>query len=238
MKAMKGASLPECREKCGRRVQSKRSKLCSICFGKQAAKTGARSAGNKNGNPDNAGNAAGNPDNAGNVDAVGNPGNAGNVHAAGNPDNAGNVDGNPDNAGNKTRGAVKKRAGKRSGVRRSATKALVVKKEWLDLILDGEKTWEIRGSSVIQREYIHLAESKETGMIKGRARLVDSFRLTKALFEKHRNRHHLAKWADVKYKKPHAWIFEDAERFSKPFVFEHAQGAVIWVDTRGRRARS
>ena len=46
MKAMKGASLPECREKCGRRVRSKRSKLCSICFLKQAAQTGAHSAGN------------------------------------------------------------------------------------------------------------------------------------------------------------------------------------------------
>ena len=126
-----------------------------------------------------------------------------------------------------------KKAGKRSGVRRSATIALVLKKKWLDLILAGKKTWEIRGSATTQRGYIHFAESKVTGQIKGRARLVDSFPLTKPMFEKHRDRHRLTQWSEVGYKKPHAWVVEAAERFGKPFVFEHAQGAVIWVCTRG-----
>ena len=39
------------------------------------------------------------------------------------------------NAGNVQTGSVKKRAGERSGVRRSAKSALVVKKRWLDKIL-------------------------------------------------------------------------------------------------------
>ena len=34
--------LPHCKNKCGRRVQTKRSKLCSNCFGKNAVSSGAR----------------------------------------------------------------------------------------------------------------------------------------------------------------------------------------------------
>ena len=35
--------LPHCKNKCGRRVQTKRSKLCSNCFGRNAVSSGARS---------------------------------------------------------------------------------------------------------------------------------------------------------------------------------------------------
>ena len=45
------------------------------------------------------------------------------------------------NEGNVSKGAIKKGAGARSGVRRSAKRALVVKKKWLDLILAGQKKW-------------------------------------------------------------------------------------------------
>ena len=117
-------------------------------------------------------------------------------------------------------------------MKRSASIALVVKKKWLDLILSGKKTWEIRGSNTTQRGNIHLAESKKTGRIQGRARLVDTFLLTKPWFEKHRHRHRILRWLNVEYKKPYAWVLEAAERFAKPFEFEHAPGAVIWVRTK------
>ena len=52
------------------------------------------------------------------------------------------------NSGNTTTGGKKKAAGKRSGVRRSAKRALVVKKRWLDLILARQRKWEIRGSTL------------------------------------------------------------------------------------------
>ena len=89
----------------------------------------------------------------------GNPGNAGNPYARG---SAGNV-------GNARKGAVKKHAGKRSGIRRSAKQALVVKKVWLDLILSGRKTWEIRGMATSKRCWIHFAESQAGGLLMGRA---------------------------------------------------------------------
>ena len=78
--AKAACALPRCRAKCGRKVKTRRSKLCSVCFEMEAKRSGARTAGNAN--------------------ATGSPGNIGN--AAGNPDNIGNAAGNPDNVGNHT----------------------------------------------------------------------------------------------------------------------------------------
>ena len=39
----------------------------------------------------------------------------------------------------------------------------------------------------------------------------------------------LSSWDMVPYQNPHAWVLEDAERYEKPFEYEHKQGAVIWV---------
>ena len=73
---------------------------------------------------------------------------------------AGNSRGNPGNAGNINRGRKKISAGRRSGVKRCAKFALVVKGYWLDKILAREKDWEIRICSTARRGFIHFAQSK------------------------------------------------------------------------------
>ena len=209
--AMK-AKKPNCANfrRCGRQAKSVCSKFCEPCFKLNAAKTGRKSSGNKRakGITGNAGNSQGNPDNAGNSQAQGKTGNAGNAK----------------------RGAVKTRAGKRSGVKRSAKRALVVKKKWLELILARQKTWEIRGSSTSKRGWIHLAQSKAGGQLVGRARLVASFPVSRSVFKKSFNKHRVPSLSEVPYDTPHAWVLEDAEEFDKPFQYEHKQGAVVWVD--------
>jgi len=194
--------------------------------------------GNATGNPGNNGNDAGNPGNAGN--AIGNPGNDGNVkgntgnagNTAGSPGNNGSVIGSPGNIGNRKTGSDKKAAGTRSGLKRSATTALVVKKQWLDKLLTGEKDWEIRGSYTCRRGYVHFAESGAGGALRGRARLVDCIPVSKAAFGSFFNRHRIPSVEDVPYKNIYAWVFEDAERFATPFGYEHKPGAVSWVRLR------
>ena len=220
MKVMK----PNCKNfrRCGRRARSIHAKFCEPCFKINAARTGRKSSGNTG--------AKGSIGNVGNSQAQGKSGNAGNLQ--GNPDNAGNPQarGKSGNAGNVKIGAVKKRAGKRSGVRRSAKRALVIKKKWLDLILDGRKTWEIRGSSTAKRGWVHLAESKAGGKLVGRAKLVASFPLSRSSFMKNYSKHRVSSLNTVPYETPHAWVFADAEKFERPFLYEHKQGAVVWVD--------
>ena len=132
---------------------------------------------------------------------------------------AGNV-GNPDAKG----------AGKRSGVRRSAKRALIVKKKGLDLILAGQKKWEIRGSSTAKRGWIHFAESQAGGKLMGRARLVDCFPVSRKSFMRNFHQHKVSSLSMVPYHTPYAWVLEDCEKFDTPFQYEHKQGAVIWVD--------
>ena len=134
------------------------------------------------------------------------------------------------NGGNTTTGRKKKRAGKRSGVRRSAKRALVVKKRWLDLILARQKKWEIRGSSTAKRGWIHFAESQAGGKLMGRARLVDCFPVSRESFVRNFHQHRVPSLSMVPYHTPYAWVLEDCEKFDKAFDYEHKRGAVIWVD--------
>ena len=43
------------------------------------------------------------------------------------------------------------------------------------------------------------------------------------------HRHRVPSWAQVKYKSVYAWVLKEAERFERPFKYDHTQGAVIWV---------
>jgi hypothetical protein len=203
--------MAKCKKRCGRRVRTKRSTLCLTCFNRQAIQSGAQSAGN----------------------AKGNAGNAGNANAKGNAGNAGNAKGNAGNAGNAKKGTVKKRAGKRSGLKRSSKVTLVVKKRWLDLILAGDKDWEIRNRRTTRRGWIHFAQSQAGGKLIGRARLVDCLSVPRSSFMKHVSRHCVTSLSDCaevqKYKSIFAWVLEDAERFKSPFVYKHTPGAMSWA---------
>jgi hypothetical protein len=52
------------------------------------------------------------------------------------------------------------------------THGLFIRKEWLDKILAGTKTWEIRGKATMRRGTIALIESK-SGHVVGTCELVD-----------------------------------------------------------------
>ena len=132
------------------------------------------------------------------------------------------------NRGNTTVGKPKCMSGKRSGVRRGANVALVVRQPWANYILDGAKTWEIRGSKTTRRGWIHLAQSG-TGKLVGGARLVDCIRVPHSEFMKHRDLHCVPALSVVKYKAIYAWVFRGARRYKEPFEYSHTTGAIIWV---------
>ncbi len=136
-------------------------------------------------------------------------------------------------SGNCTTGEVKKvfgsKGGKRSGLRRKAKVALVIKKPWLDKILSRQKTWEIRGCSTTRRGWVHLAQSRAGGKLVGCARLVGCRLVPRESFASHVAHHCVRNLTDVPHKKIYAWVLQDAARYSRPFSYKHAAGAVIWV---------
>lgn len=106
---------------------------------------------------------------------------------------------------------------------------LIVRKPWIDLILDGEKTWEIRGNDTKKRGRILLAESG-TGLVMGSAELYHTCILLKEDFEAYHRKHRIeAEFEELPYKNPHIWWLRHPNRFEKPVPYVHPQGAVIWV---------
>lgn len=111
-------------------------------------------------------------------------------------------------------------------------KCLIIKKEHLDRILDGSKTWEMRSRMTKVRGKIGLIESR-SGLIVGECEIygcVDmscfsSKVLRDRFFGWHRcyDTSALEKWNK-------AWIVENAKRYDEPIPYKHPQGAVIWVN--------
>ena len=82
---------------------------------------------------------------------------------------------------------MKRQAGERSGLRRRADIALIIKQLWLDKILSKEKQWEIRGKATSRRGPILLAEPG--GLLMGSAVLADCVLLDKQEFLTHTAQH-------------------------------------------------
>lgn len=111
------------------------------------------------------------------------------------------------------------------------TKGLVIKKQWLDLILSGNKTWEIRGSNTKIRSEIALIQSG-SGQVIGKAELIHSRLLTMEEYQSAENFHCIPEELrkEAPYKKIYAWELRNAIRFNEPVHYKHPQGAVIWVN--------
>ena len=112
-------------------------------------------------------------------------------------------------------------------------RALLVRDPWIDLILAGKKTWEIRGAATSVRGRIGLIRSG-SGEISGTADLVAcEGPLDLAALRRHQRKHKVP-IADLRgvlerYERPHAWVVEHARRLRRPVPYEHPSGAVIWV---------
>ena len=111
-------------------------------------------------------------------------------------------------------------------------RALLIRHPWIDLILDGKKTWEIRGSRTAIRGTIGLIPSG-SGAIAGVCDVIDcigplsayAFRKNAAKAGMRPNEAELG-W----YQNTYAWVFSNPRRLKDPVPYKHPAGAVIWVN--------
>jgi hypothetical protein len=110
-------------------------------------------------------------------------------------------------------------------------KGLIIKSPWIELILAGSKTWEIRGSNTNIRGKIALIKSG-TGMVFGTIDLVNSKKLDLHEYQQSEQYHRIPKSECLvaPYKNTHAWIFKNPILFKIPVPYQHPMGAVIWVN--------
>ena len=108
---------------------------------------------------------------------------------------------------------------------------LIIKPNWLDLILKKEKTMEIRGSSTNKiGTKIYLIESR--GKVKGTAIIEKTIPLTGKLWEELKPYHKGEGSFEqllAHYSNPYAWVLTDVKELARPFDYEKHYGAVIWV---------
>ena len=111
---------------------------------------------------------------------------------------------------------------------------LIIKNKWLDLILKGEKTIEIRGSDTKkQGEIIYLLES-ETNRVVGTCKRAYTYTISWSDWSEERDNHKVElSYPELKkiYKNPYAWVLEDVKpiKSEKELYYKHPKGAVIWV---------
>ena len=113
-------------------------------------------------------------------------------------------------------------------------RGLLIKTPWIDAILEGRKTWEIRGSNTRVRGTIALIRSG-SGHIVGTCELWD-VKGPLTLDEMRKNvRKHRIPLADLarglSYAKTYAWVIRNAKVLKKPIPYKHPRGAIIWVIT-------
>jgi hypothetical protein len=110
-------------------------------------------------------------------------------------------------------------------------KGLIVKSPWIELILEGKKTWKIRGSNTKIRGPIALIKSG-SGMVYGEVNLNDSKELTLKDYQVSNEFHRVQSESSqaLPYKKTYAWVLENPRIYEKPIPYKHPMGAIIWVN--------
>lgn len=112
-------------------------------------------------------------------------------------------------------------------------RGLIIASPWIEKILSGEKTWEIRGTNTGIRERIALIR-KGSGLIVGTAILVESvgplsFDDLRDSVDRHRVPRDQLRAVLGRYKRPHGWVFRNVTPLRPPVPYAHPSGAVKWV---------
>lgn len=108
-------------------------------------------------------------------------------------------------------------------------RALIVRQPWVDMILSGEKVWEMRSKPTKIRGKIGLIE-QGTGLIVGECDLDYSpiIALDKYDHETYKCFHRVDDFALLeKWRFP--WQLKSAKRYENPIPYTHPKGAVVWV---------
>ncbi len=109
---------------------------------------------------------------------------------------------------------------------------LIIKKKWLNLIVSGKKTIEIRGNNTQkQNETIYLLESG-THRVVATAIISSTYPISCSDWAEERDKHCVdISYTDIKkrYKTPYAWVLSKIKPIEDIWYYKHPQGAVIWV---------
>ena len=103
-------------------------------------------------------------------------------------------------------------------------RCLKIDEKWLNLILNGSKTWEIRRTNTKIRERIALGDMT-THCVAGYANIVDSFEKPVEQLKKHNSKHQANDFLDgyAKGRKTlFVWVLTDVEVEPNPYPYSYS----------------
>jgi hypothetical protein len=110
-------------------------------------------------------------------------------------------------------------------------RALLIRRPYVEDILAGRKTWEIRGSRIGIRETIALVASG-SGTVIGVCEVVDCIgTLTQDQFRKNASKAGMPKKKAILgwYRQTFAWVLAKPKYLKKPVSYKHPYGAMAWA---------
>ncbi len=115
--------------------------------------------------------------------------------------------------------------------------AVPIKAPFVDWIIDGKKTWEIRTRSTNIRGRVGLIKSKSLTVV-GTCEIVDVIGpLTAAMVQKNaQSKINEAAGDCLGCIGQYAWVLADVRRIVRPVPYDHPSGAVTWVKLDDRKA--
>ena len=147
----------------------------------------------------------------------------------------------PDTSSHPRPGVSQRREATLGQTRTPPLKALLIRSPWIDMILDGRKTWELRGSRTTVRGTIALAQAGSKHLV-GTARLSDVVGPLPPSKLRRATKLHGLSAADLRrpsrYAKTYAWVLTAVRRLQPPIRYQHPSGAVIWVNVQPRTSRA
>ncbi len=106
--------------------------------------------------------------------------------------------------------------------------AIPIKTPYIDLILNGTKTWEIRSKFTKKIGSVALIRSA-SGTVVGTAQLSDVIELTAPNAASNAHRMGMSKEDAISCIGCYAWVMTEVVKFKKPVPYKHPSGAVTWV---------
>jgi predicted transcriptional regulator len=104
---------------------------------------------------------------------------------------------------------------------------LKIDDKWVNMILSGNKTWEIRRANIKIREKIALGNTK-TKRVVGNATIVDSVEMTVEELKNHNDKHQANDFLD-NYARGRqtlfAWVLDDVKVEAKPKPYSYSTGS-------------
>lgn len=106
--------------------------------------------------------------------------------------------------------------------------AIPIREPWIDMILDGVKTWEIRSKFTKKIGPVALIRSKSLTVV-GTAKLSKVIEITASLGRANARKMGMTPSEGADCEGLYAWVLEDVVKFKTPVPYKHPSGAVTWV---------